>query len=70
MNINRSYSSDRTGVRSLARSSSLTQLALAAEDAQQAIKATYSLPEMRTPDSTCQYVRSYSYRSAHFHTHP
>lgn len=53
----------------LARSSSLIQLALAAEDSQQATKATYSLPKMRTPDSTCQYFRSYSYQSVHLHTH-
>lgn len=62
------YSFD-SGVRSLARSSSLIQLALAAEDAQQATKATYSLPKMRTPDSTWQYIRSYSYQSVHLHTH-
>lgn len=50
MYINKSYSSD-SGVRSLARSSSLIQLALAAEEPQQETKAMYSLPKMRTPDS-------------------
>lgn len=53
MNINTNYSFDN-GVRSMARSSSLIKLALADEDPQQATKATYSLPKMRTSDCTCQ----------------
>lgn len=68
MNINKSYSFD-SGVRSLARSSSLIQLALAAEDPQQATKTTCCLPKMVTPDSTCQYIRPYSYQSVHLHPH-
>lgn len=68
MNINKSYSFN-CGVRSLARSSSLIQLALAAEKPKQATKATYSLPKLRTPDSMCQYIRSYSYQSVRLHTH-
>lgn len=67
MNINKSYSFD-CGVRSLARGLSLIQLAFAAEDCQQATKATYSLAKMRTPDPICQNIRSYSYQSVHLHT--